>query len=159
MTDRNTLWQFNPRQAMIMITIIIAMILITFELQLPDLNAEAEQVPCRINFELPGLTILSGQTGDAVKLLDGRVLIAGGLLEEGAVLFDPVPMTVVPTGNMNYRRFGHRLTLLNDGSVLVTGGVSTSAAEIYDPASGTCRVASEGADSAWPIGNRPVVGG
>ena len=85
-----------------------------------------------------------GHTGTLLQ--DGRVLIAGGDIEDVAgsttertivafsELYDPSTGTWSLTGDMTEPRENHIATLLNDGSVLVTGG---SSAEIYDPSTGT----------------------
>ena len=87
----------------------------------------------------------------SVRLLDGRVLIAGGGGEgqgttRTAELFDPATGTFTPTGSMAKGREVHTATLLDDGRVLIVGGMTTTTqsvatAEIYDPASGTFRPA------------------
>ncbi|TMA97303.1 MAG: PKD domain-containing protein, partial [Deltaproteobacteria bacterium] len=85
----------------------------------------------------------------AVRLGDGRVLVAGGVngstLVASAELFDPASGTWTTTGSMAVSRLGHAAVLLADGRVLVVGGVSNytcaaepvgTSAEIYDPATG-----------------------
>lgn len=82
---------------------------------------------------------------DAVRLTDGRVLIAGGAegtsysALQSAELFDPATATWTVTAPMRSARYMHRLTLLADGRVLATGGFSAPGrqAEIFDPAAGT----------------------
>ncbi|MEC7583017.1 MAG: kelch repeat-containing protein [Planctomycetota bacterium] len=90
----------------------------------------------------------------ALRLPDGRVLLAGGLTAGGGVtstceIFDPSALAFLPAPSMSTARAGHRMTLLNDGRVLVTGGVAQwqnmastflqaltsaqSSAEIFDP--------------------------
>jgi beta-lactamase regulating signal transducer with metallopeptidase domain len=81
-----------------------------------------------------------------VKLHDGRVLVAGGMLANhnftaAAELYDPARGTFEPTGSMHEGRVGLDGTLLPDGRVLITGGWTTThgvtaSAEIYDPTSG-----------------------
>jgi hypothetical protein len=73
----------------------------------------------------------------ATRLLDGRVLIAGGgLASASAELYDPASQL------FTVARTGHSATLLanktlpNYGKVLVTGGGSQTA-ELYDPTAGT----------------------
>ena len=86
----------------------------------------------------------------ATLLPNGKVLIAGGLVTEGAgqalltaELYDPATGTFNPTGNMGTPRAGHTATLLANGKVLVSGGLTSmdvtgvvSSAELYDPATG-----------------------
>jgi beta-lactamase regulating signal transducer with metallopeptidase domain len=82
----------------------------------------------------------------AVRLRDGRVLIAGGMIANhnftnAAELYDPARGIFEPTGSMSEGRVGLTGTLLPDGRVLVAGGWTsrglTATTEIYDPASGT----------------------
>lgn len=84
----------------------------------------------------------------ATRLVDGRVLLAGGChadgCEEGisgdALLFDPAARAFVATGGLVQPRVGHRAIALEDGSVLLLGGFTqdgpTDQVERYDPASG-----------------------
>lgn len=90
----------------------------------------------------------------AVRLNDGRVLIAGGTstgdiggVLSSAELYDPADRAFVPTAAMTVPREGPTATLLADATVLLTGGVQSvgyrselSSAEIYDPATGGFRV-------------------
>jgi N-acetylneuraminic acid mutarotase len=84
-------------------------------------------------------------------LPDGRVLITGGMVENGvflnsAELFDPNKGTFVGTASMQSRRVGHSATLLPNGKVLIAGGLAgrkfeggpgiVATTEIYDPATG-----------------------
>jgi hypothetical protein len=60
---------------------------------------------------------------------DGRVLIAGGMVENGAFLssaelFDPATCRFSTTDNMRSRRVGHSATLLLTGTELVAGTVA-----------------------------------
>ncbi len=99
----------------------------------------------------------------AVRLLDGRVLVAGGSgvdNETSAELYDPDSGTWSATGNMVHPHgFGFPATLLRDGRVLV-GDVTDGdtdhpsyGAELYDPATGTW--SSTGSQAA-ELGFRPT---
>ncbi len=85
----------------------------------------------------------------ATLLRDGKVLVAGGLINDrldgmvsaAAELFDPSSESWTATGGMTEARWGHTATLLPDGRVLVAGSYVNSSdplasAEVYDPASG-----------------------
>jgi hypothetical protein len=89
--------------------------------------------------------------GSAALLMNGKVLLAGGTINEGesnlAEVYDPSTGTFTPTGNMTVSRGDDSATLLPDGTVLIAGsnagspdgGVTLASAELYDPASGTFR--------------------
>jgi len=92
-----------------------------------------------------------GPTGRALHgsslLLDGRVLVSGGLGAAGgtASIYDPRSESFSATGGLNVARHDHESTLLSDGRVLLTGGRDgalnpVAASEIYDPATGTFSV-------------------
>ena len=82
----------------------------------------------------------------ATRLLDGRVLIAGGSLGANdnpnatatatAEIFAPATGKFSPTGSMTTPRWCHSATLLKDGRVLMLGSGEDSSAELYDPAKG-----------------------
>jgi hypothetical protein len=99
-----------------------------------------------------GVWIATGSMGTprsdytAVRLLDGRVLVAGvssgGEFDlTSAELYDPKSGTWSATGNMN-KPLGGRFpaTLLRDGTVLVVGD---NGAEVFDPDSGTWTAAGK----------------
>ena len=86
-------------------------------------------------------------------LPDGRVLVAGGTLDDLTVfdtaeLYDPATDRWSPTGSLNEARARHVAILLDDGRVLIAGGrkfqppeqggefLATDSAEVYDPATG-----------------------
>lgn len=78
----------------------------------------------------------------AVRLRDGRVLVADGAYTASAELCDPAMNRWTPTGSMTVDRHSSTATLLRDGRVLVVGGQSgngtggPASAEQYDPATG-----------------------
>jgi hypothetical protein len=74
--------------------------------------------------------------GTATLLPNGRVLVAGGATNGGALaeaeLYDPAAGKFSPTGSPAVPRGGHTATLLSDGRVLIAGGGSAEA-ELYQP--------------------------
>lgn len=97
----------------------------------------------------------------ATRLLDGRVLVAGGLTPfatETAELYDPATQTWTRTGSLATARSAHSATLLSDGRVLVAGGLNVfgrvSSAELFDPVTGTWR--STGSMTVGRAGHRAV---
>ena len=119
--------------------------------------------------------------GSATLLLNGKVLVAGGMTQDlvyggpptaynRADLYDPSSNTWSRTSDMNLARFGHSATLLPDGRVLVAGGLdgainTLAEAEIFDAASNSwSNVASmahprSGAAALLPNGKVVVLGG
>ena len=88
----------------------------------------------------------------AIRLADGRVLVAGGWNQRtgqtfaSAEVYDPATGTWTKTGSMTRWRYHPSATLLSDGRVLVTGGWisgggETKGAELYNPATGTWSLA------------------
>jgi hypothetical protein len=73
----------------------------------------------------------------AVKLADGRVLLAGGPTAE-AILYDPAFDEWSYTGSLSLTRGVPALELLPDGRVLAVGGHNGArSAELWDPVAGT----------------------
>ncbi len=81
----------------------------------------------------------------ATMLLDGRILVAGGIGEGGetlasAEIFDPESGRWESTGSLSKERSRFTATLLPSGKVLVVGGRANddlNTAELYDPVQGT----------------------
>lgn len=75
-------------------------------------------------------------------LLDGRVLVTGGLVPDGGgpATIDVASSEIWSNGNfsagpdLHERRFNHSAVTLDDGRVLVVGGNARLFAEIYSPA-------------------------
>ena len=116
----------------------------------------------------PGLWKATGNLGvnrafgKAVRLPNGKVLVAGG--ETGgttvtgylksAELYDPDTGKWSATGSMAYSRYQFAMVLLPTGKVLAVGGYGgglfRASAELYDPATGTWSSAgSVGTPRAW----------
>jgi len=114
----------------------------------------------------------------AIRLDDGRVLVAGGA-DNGAralgsaEMYDPKTGKFQPTGSMKVARDHASAVLLRDGRVLVVGGNSSEAsadsalasAEVYDPKTGKFTVAAmhspriEATATLLPDGRALVAGG
>jgi hypothetical protein len=110
-------------------------------------------------FTPTGPMMLRRTSHAATLLADGRVLITGGLANDGteltaAEVFDPKTGTFASTGSMRDAREFHTATLLSDGRVLVAGGggdytngLFRDSAELYDPKTGTFSVTGSMADA------------
>ncbi len=108
------------------------------------------------SFELTGTTIVPRYSHVAVRLLDGRALLLGGLTIDPDTLdatvvasieaYDPATEAFELQGSMLEPRWAHAAAVLDSGHVLISGGVlnndaegqplATAAAELYDPATG-----------------------
>ena len=123
------------------------------------LTAVSYRVPPMLQEGPAGRLLPTGALGEAradhtaTLLPDGRVLIAGGMVENGVFLdtmelYDPKTGTFRSAGTMSSKRVGHTATLLPSGKVLLTGGmaersfegglhsINSSAADLYDPQTG-----------------------
>jgi len=85
-----------------------------------------------------GLPVRNRLGHTATRLADGRVLIAGGLQDNTAELWDPATRSARPiAAHMANAREWHTATLLADGRVLLVGGFSMVSpywlAELFDP--------------------------
>jgi len=117
----------------------------------------------------PMLEPRSGHT--ATLLLDGRVLIAGGMrrnqeFHKSTELYDPTTKTFQAAGEMNLARVGHAAVLLRSGKVWIVGGWighgCTDSAELYDPSTGRFTVIAKmaskhGQPSATLLSNGDVL--
>lgn len=129
---------------------LVAWITISFVVAAAAFRASSTSVsasaPLAAGSLTPATPMLEPRSGhSATLLLDGRVLIAGGMRRnqdfyKSAELYDPATGKFQLTGEMNQRRVGHIAVLLPSGKVLVAGGWvgmgGTDSAELYDPATG-----------------------
>src|SRR5260221_12461058 len=98
-------------------------------------------------FSRTGRMSISRLFATATQLLNGKVLVAGGIDGTGltrgtAELYDSATGIFSQTGSMILAREGHTATLLTNGKVLVIGGgdnkgTPTNTAQIYKPSRGT----------------------
>ena len=78
-------------------------------------------------------------------LQDGRVLVSGGIGDEGYLssveVYDPSSHAWSQAATMKDPRMNHSSVLINDGKMLVLGGFASgrflSSVELYDPLSDT----------------------
>ena len=114
-----------------------------------------------LTFVATGSLHTARSSATATLLKNGKVLIAGGMLDRGlaadvyatAELYDPATGKFTPTGSMTAARSYATATLLRDGRVLIAGGEGCSkapschyvaidelqhlaSADLYDPATG-----------------------
>jgi hypothetical protein len=119
----------------------------------PPLRAAAVWDPTTLSFSSSGAMALGRERHTATLLVDGRVLVVGGMGERAAdfsdtavleaEIWDPATGSFSSAGQDAAGRALHTATLLPDGRVLLTGGFSrddraevvavTSSAEIWAP--------------------------
>jgi hypothetical protein len=99
--------------------------------------------PASGTFGRPGRMNSARSQHSATLLPNGKVLIAGGALNNEALisaeLYDPATSVFTPTGNMTRPRAGNFAMLLPTGAVLITGadGTGSESSELYNPQTGT----------------------
>jgi hypothetical protein len=113
-----------------------------------------------------GSLLVGRYSHSATLLTDGRVLVAGGVGTNGAILaeaeiYDPATGMWTQTGSMAARRFNHQARLMEDGTVVVTGGSEQVASESFDPTTGKWSSAGSGnkrfgSKAAPPAGSGPA---
>ena len=109
---------------------------------------------------LTGTLNVARHSHSATLLLDGRVLVAGGVEQDkgpldSSEIYDPKTGQFTLSGRLTIKRGGHTATLLTDGRVLLVGGGSwrgLASAETYDPATGTFQAV--GSMSVPRVGHR-----
>lgn len=126
-----------------------------------------------------GAMSLPRAVATATRLLDGRILVAGGCTTDGcdlgspggatAELYDPRTGTFVRTGDLTQSRDSHQAVLLSDGRVLLIGGWGATtvlaSTDMYDPRSRsfspgpTMRTAREGMVPIQLPGGRVLLAG
>jgi N-acetylneuraminic acid mutarotase len=100
--------------------------------------------PVTNSWAAPAASLQTGRYfSTAAVLLDGRVLVTGGIDFTGVVasteIYDPAQNTWTPGPDLPSGRFAPRAVTLGDGRVLVIGGYridggTTSSTTLYDPA-------------------------
>src|ERR1035437_1205776 len=103
---------------------------------LGDTSAELFD-PATGTFTQTGSMTVARMNQSATRLLDGRVLIAGGSGDASAELYDPASGTFRSIGPMTAIRSQPTAVLLLDGRVLLVGGsADLTSVELYDPQTG-----------------------
>ena len=139
--------------------------------ELDDRAAETELFDARTGRFRPGPRLLRPRIGHtAVRLPDGRVLVAGGWTSNAPTatteLYDPATNTFSAGPRMTSSRGGFAVASIGRGRFLFTGGTNgtrvVASAEIFDAAAGRfVRTGSMGtarsAHSATPLGGGRVL--
>jgi hypothetical protein len=112
-----------------------------------DVLASTEIHDAKDGFFKPGATMTPPRVCHAaIRLRDGRVLIAGGWTGDGvtatAEIFNPASGRFEAAGNMQVPRMSPVVVTLPDGRIVIIGGqsavgVPSASAELFDPASAT----------------------
>jgi hypothetical protein len=100
--------------------------------------------PSSATFSATGAMVSARQHSTATLLSNGKVLLVGGLDNQGntlssAELFDPSNNSFAASaGTLGTARWSHTATLLSNGKVFITGGWDSNnqalaSAELYDP--------------------------
>ena len=99
--------------------------------------------------KVPGAMGVAREQTAAVRLRNGKILIAGGRNNrhlQYAELYDPASNSFIETGKMVRPRNGVASVLLENGMALIIGGYDSNAylstAELYEPVSGTFSLVS-----------------
>jgi hypothetical protein len=112
------------------------------------LTLSISQVATAASWQLVGKMTEARNRPTATLLMDGTVLVTGGMRLNGGKevtlpsteRFDPKTNTFTPSGRMSIGRFDHAAVRLQDGRVLVLGGQTPdfssvlASAEVFDPA-------------------------
>lgn len=79
-----------------------------------------------------------GDRNTATLLVDGNILVTGGLSGNASYIYNPSSKLFTNAGDMSKSRSNHTATMLFDGNVLIVGGADTtsslSESEVYNPA-------------------------
>lgn len=146
--QRNT-----ARQVAVLGAAVVVIAIIGVVLGLHFSSSSAPQPPPAVTTghwqSLPNLSAVRGST-TAVRLQDGRVLVAGGGVGSvplaGTEVFNSATSTWSSAGDLHQPRRGNETVLLRDGRALTAGGVAgstvLSSVEIWSPSTGAWTTAA-----------------
>jgi len=115
-------------------------------LHYPSLNSTEIYNPTLHKWEIGTPMNISRTNQNSIPLNDGRILVVGGIDENGTLLksaeiYDPATRQWTQTASLHYHRSDSAITKLNDGTVMIAGGSSMGvdspglrAVEIFNPA-------------------------